>query len=290
MGVFIRHRIAILAAVMCCLTLSSANAQSAAQKTYPGTARGLEQLMKELFELAKRGDLQELELRAGQLVLTDPDAWFETMFGPLSGRDFSLHYSSLRGDLPKRIALSLHDFAQRKLNDIEANRFASGCRPLPTDEQYRLLQFRLTNESLYDVRFLDSSLRGQALWFFAYVDGTFRYIGRPPPAENPLVNVPLKTAQRIRVGGDVQQAQLIRPINPEYPPDARARKLQGTVRLHVLISTEGDIARLVVISGQCYLAEAALRAVRKWRYRPTLLNGQPVEVVTSVEIKFILKK
>jgi TonB family C-terminal domain len=289
MGVLIRHRVAILGVVMCCFTLSSANAQSAAQKTYPGTARGLEQLMKELFELAKRGDLQELESRAGQLMLPDPDAWFETMFGTISGRDFALHYSSLRGDLPKRIALSLHDFAQRKLNDIEANRFESGCRPLPTDEQYRLLQFRLTNEPLYDVRFLDSSLRGQALWFFAYEDGAFRYIGRPPMPEIPPVNVPLKTAQRIRVGGDVQQAQLIRPISPEYPPDARAKKLQGTVRLHALISTEGDMARLVVISGQCYLAEAALRAVRKWRYRPTLLNGQPVEVVTTIDVVFQLR-
>jgi protein TonB len=101
----------------------------------------------------------------------------------------------------------------------------------------------------------------------------------PPPKETP---------KRIRVGGQVQQARLINQPHPVYPPLARQARIQGTVRLQAIIAKDGSIVELQVISGHPLLVQAALDAVRQWRYQPTLLNGEPVEVVTTIDVVFTL--
>ncbi len=101
----------------------------------------------------------------------------------------------------------------------------------------------------------------------------------PPPKETP---------KRIRVGGQVQQARLIRKVTPLFPPLARQARIQGTVRLQAVIAKDGSIQELQVLSGHPLLVQAALDAVRQWRYQPTLLNGEPVEVVTTVDVVFTL--
>lgn len=100
----------------------------------------------------------------------------------------------------------------------------------------------------------------------------------PPPA----------TPQRIRVGGAVQQAKLINDVRPVYPPLARQARVQGTVRLQAIIAKDGTIQQLEVISGHPLLVQAALDAVRQRRYQPTLLNNEPVEVVTTIDVVFTL--
>ena len=81
---------------------------------------------------------------------------------------------------------------------------------------------------------------------------------------------------------------LLKKVNPEYPEEARRGRIQGTVVLHVLISKAGDIARIEVVSGDPLLAPEAIRVVKLWRYRPYLLNGNPVEVDTQILINFTL--
>jgi len=93
---------------------------------------------------------------------------------------------------------------------------------------------------------------------------------------------------RVRVGGAVQSANLISQVAPVYPPLARQARLQGDVVLEAVIGREGDVTNLRVVSGHPLLVEAALTAARQWKYRPTLLNGQPVEVVSQVTVPFRL--
>jgi len=88
----------------------------------------------------------------------------------------------------------------------------------------------------------------------------------------------------------IQQAQLIARIEPEYPRLAVQTKTEGTVRLHAIISMDGRITALEVLSGHPFLVRAALDAVRQWRYRPTMLNGEPVEVETSITVIFRLRE
>lgn len=94
----------------------------------------------------------------------------------------------------------------------------------------------------------------------------------------------------VRVGGDVQLARLIRQVLPAYPQTARQLRISGTVRLLGIIAKDGTIQRLQVLSGHPLLRQAALDAVSQWVYRPTVLNGQPVEVEAPIDVIFTLSR
>ena len=96
--------------------------------------------------------------------------------------------------------------------------------------------------------------------------------------------------KRISVGGAVQQAMLTHRVEPCYPPLARQLRLSGQVRLHAVISTDGTIELLQVMDGHPLLVQCAMDAVRQWRYRPTSLNGVPVEVETVITVIYTLNQ
>ena len=96
------------------------------------------------------------------------------------------------------------------------------------------------------------------------------------------------TPQRVRVSQGVSNGLLIKKVQPTYPPLARQARIQGQVVLHAEISKEGTIQNLQLISGHAMLAPAAIEAVRQWRYKPYLLNGEPVAVETEVIVNFSL--
>ncbi|HEX4543745.1 MAG TPA: energy transducer TonB, partial [Candidatus Acidoferrum sp.] len=95
---------------------------------------------------------------------------------------------------------------------------------------------------------------------------------------------------RIRVGGNVQSARIVNKVQPVYPAAARQARIQGVVRLHVIIAKDGSITQLEVISGHPLLQQAAVDAVRQWVYQPTLLQGRPVEVDTTIDVIFQLNQ
>ncbi|MGH9497107.1 MAG: energy transducer TonB [Candidatus Sulfotelmatobacter sp.] len=104
----------------------------------------------------------------------------------------------------------------------------------------------------------------------------------------PVAVPKIATPQRIRVSAGVTQGLLLRKVPPVYPPLARQARIQGTVLLQAQISKDGNIVNLQLISGHPMLAPAAIEAVKQWRYKPYLLNGEPVEVETQVQVNFTL--
>ena len=97
--------------------------------------------------------------------------------------------------------------------------------------------------------------------------------------------------KRIRVGGQVEATRLIQQPKPDYPESVRQRGIEGLVLLEGVISIEGEPLSLKVLaSPDPDLSQAALDAVKQWRYQPTLLNGQPVEVVTTIAVQFVLER
>jgi len=110
------------------------------------------------------------------------------------------------------------------------------------------------------------------------------------PRSTELARWPKPTAQRIRQGGSVQAALLVNKVQPVYPPLARQTRISGTVRLHALISKSGSVESLEVISGHPLLVRSAMDAVQQWKYKPTLLNGEPVEVDTTIDVIFSLNQ
>jgi periplasmic protein TonB len=110
----------------------------------------------------------------------------------------------------------------------------------------------------------------------------------PTPAPTPTraaeetPKVPIK----LRVTSGVAQGLLVRQVNPVYPREARKEHIQGAVLLQVVIDKQGNVTELRVSKGEPILAEAAVSAVKQWKYRPYLLNGEPVEIATTVLINF----
>ncbi len=111
------------------------------------------------------------------------------------------------------------------------------------------------------------------------------FIAPPVPAQPPA-----EKDKRLIRSSDLQEALLIHRVLPEYPPLARQIRLEGTVRLRAIIGRDGGIDSLELLSGHPILARAALDAVSQWRYRPTLLGGEPVEVETIITMVFRLQR
>jgi TonB family protein len=99
----------------------------------------------------------------------------------------------------------------------------------------------------------------------------------------------LDTATPVRVGGNIREPKKIKHIDPAYPEDARRSTIEGDVIIELVIEKDGTIADAKVLSGQHVFQEAALNAVKQWRYTPTTLDGVPVQVIMNVTVRFRLK-
>ncbi len=104
----------------------------------------------------------------------------------------------------------------------------------------------------------------------------------------PVAAPKMATPTRVRVSQGVVSGLKVRDVKPNYPPLAKAARIQGVVVLQAQISKDGSIENLQLISGHPMLAPAAIEAVKQWKYKPYLLNGEPVEVETTVQVNFTL--
>jgi protein TonB len=102
------------------------------------------------------------------------------------------------------------------------------------------------------------------------------------------VAVPKVAVQRVRVSQGVTQGMVVHRVQPTYPPLARTARVQGAVVLAAIIGKDGTVQNLHVLNGHPLLTQAALDAVKQWRYKPYILNGEPVEVDTQITVNFTL--
>ena len=141
--------------------------------------------------------------------------------------------------------------------------------------------FHLDDVFLSDDKRLDVTMELGA------ISERLQVIGQKPPGQ---IARPAAAPHRIRVGGNVQAARLISKVAPVYPENARLQGIEGTVVLRAVISKEGNVMSLSVLTkADPELAKAAGEAVQQWRYQPTLLNGAPVEVLTTITVDFRLQ-
>jgi TonB family protein len=115
-------------------------------------------------------------------------------------------------------------------------------------------------------------------------------VGSPTPGLVPAAPAPAKTAEptRLRVGGQVRSPMMAFRVPPQYPDAAKAARVSGVVILELVIGTDGSVSETTILRSIPLLDQAALDAVRQWRYEPTLLNGVPVEVIMTVTVNFTL--
>jgi protein TonB len=113
----------------------------------------------------------------------------------------------------------------------------------------------------------------------AAIAGAVGSVAQPSTAGQP---------SRVRVSQGVSQGLLIKKVAPHYPDDARQARIQGTVVLNAVIGKNGDVEELTLVSGHPMLAPAAIAAVKQWKYKPYLLQGEPVKVETQIVVNFSL--
>ena len=278
----------------------STAAPKAASVDYPDSTRGLERLAKDILNALKEGKESQATELAQSMILPDPATWYLQTFGPYIAHDEGAKYAADK-NLPKEILSFFFGAIQNHFTDVIAARFGDSCDDNAGESAFGTLQLRVQPVPLYELRLRngDKFLR---LFTVVYLDGGFRYVlaprvpdhfpfvGRPAPGpKEQIVTAPAdQDAKALRVGGNVQAAKIVRRVQPQYPEVARSERLQGTVRLHAIISKDGSISQLVVLRGYCSLAKASVQAVSQWRYTPTLLLGQPVQVDTTIDVIFAL--
>ncbi len=280
---------------------SPASTAAALRLDLPDTTGGLEHLAKEIIKAEKEGDMARASALAQSMILPDPAAWYLQTFGPDIANDEGVKYAASQKNLSNEIVRFFFDAIQNHFTTVSAARFAESCDDNAGETAFGTLQLRLQPVPLYELRLTNGShfLR---LFSIVYVDGGFRYVLAPrvpdhfPFMPRPPAGPKIETGgagsdqgvKTVRIGGNVQAARILQKVQPVYPEIARRERLQGTVRLHAIIARDGSLSRLVVLRGYCSLAKESVEAVRKWRYSPTLLLGQPVDVDTTIDVIFAL--
>jgi len=269
----------------------------------PDNPGGLEHLAKEIIKAEKDGDMARATALAQSMILPNPAAWYLQTFGPEIANDEGAKYAASQKNLANEIVRFFFGAIQNHFTDVGAARYGESCDDNAGESAFGTLQLRLEPVPLYELR-LKSGNQFLRLFAISYADGGFRYVLAPrvpdhfPFVERKDTNVATEVtsrelpdnAKRLRVGGTVQAARIVRRVQPEYPEVARNERLQGTVRLHAMIGKDGSISQLVVLHGYCSLAKSSIRAVSQWRYTPTLLLGQPVDVDTTIDVIFQLNR
>ncbi len=258
-------------------------------------------LVDDIVQAMNKGDATLVKAYMNSLVLADANSWFPDVFEKDLGQESAAEYAEIAPVLPGVLEAAFRKMAEKDVTDIKCYRFEGVCDVGINGNIIVLLSMRRHSKPLYEIRF-KSGDRSREIWAFAYANGGFRYIGntrigfgkslKDTPAEHSEVAGQAKPgdsgAPRVHVYGLVQQAKMLHQVQPIYPDAARASHVTGTVVLHAVIGKDGTVQELEVSKGPCILDEAAIRAVRKWRYSPTTVNGQPVEVDTTISVTFTL--
>lgn len=256
--------------------------------SYPDTTAGLQRLAKDILKAQKANDTVQTEILLRSLILPHPREWYERVFGPTIANNEGALYEREIASVAPTLARDFLDAESFNAYSIEARRFERSCDDNAGELTFGILHARIEPVPLYELIFLkDKKLKRIAS--FAYVDGGFRYI-ISPKLEGPVFPSRAGGADRVKTEANSQKKRLIKEVVPIYPQAARREHLEGTVKLHVLVGKDGTPAKVYVLRGYCSLAEASLETIRQWRFAPTLVNGNPVEVDTEVEVTFRISK
>jgi protein TonB len=170
------------------------------------------------------------------------------------------------------------------------------ARPAPavTNARVRIIPLSHVTAPTFVPRHVDTEAGGPPVEYVDHEDANpaagnilidlFRASAPPAPSEPRAAKEP----GRVRISDGVQAASLLNRVLPQYPEIARLTHVSGTVKLRAIIARDGTVQELEYVSGPALLIKPAMDAVQQWRYRPTLLNGMPVEVETTIDVVFSL--
>jgi TonB family protein len=270
----------------------SAAATNSVPASAPADLQPLLRALQETVDAAiasKEGKRLATQLEA--MRIPEYQTWFLATFGPDDGAKLASIYLQTSEKTETRLMDYFVLHAARG-GQITASLASGGVEPQKTEflQQFDDAIRRALKQPALFYRVQYASNSGEtasptvySLGYVTVVSGAYRLVGG-----NVLRALPDMPATRLRVGGNVIAARAVNKVQPVYPVEARRQHISGTVRLHAIIAKDGSIENLEVLSGHPALVDAAMDAVRQWRYSPTLLEGMAVEVDTTIDVIFSL--
>jgi hypothetical protein len=249
---------------------------------YPDTEKGLEDLINEMLRLVSNGDKRSLAVYAKSLELSEGETWFSNVFGPSVGYQFDEQTAPVRSNTAYEAIRTIETMRSERLVNLEAKKFTEPCNSDATADEYPILLLRQKLEPLYDIRFRNSSR--QTIWgFFAYSDGGFRYVAMPESRK--LADaLESRASGHVEVSPSVEAGKLIHMVPPDFSKLPSSQTLPGNIVVNAVIRKDGTVGDVSLLEGVCGASEAAIDAVKLWRYSPTVINGEPVEVHTTITV------
>lgn len=253
-------------------TTASSSSQASSTVSYPNSSEGLRQLLNDMLLAAKSDDQSALVSMIRETEIPNYQKWFTSNFGQEKGESWAEPYGRWLAknekefqELLVKLAHMDGEFATEKVDS--AKRYDT--LKVPLDEY--LASWKRPGAA--------KSEQPASIGDFFFVEGKFRWDSTTQyfPFQKP------NTAS-------IVPAKLIKNIQPEYPVEAQEKRIEGTVKLHVVVKKDGSVFVQNVAEGDPVLSPAAIEAVRYWRYEPWQLNGQPIDVETTIDVVFSLTK
>jgi TonB family protein len=256
--------------------------QVPAAATVPQSAAGLQSQLEAILKAATKRDSKRFDDLISDLKVPDNANWFTSVFGDEAGLKLATAYKASWDNYQDGLTNSFRDSRFKKGN-VSVAEFSSSSMPPNVAIIRAVLQSAKSPLVVYTATAKCKGSTCALPGLYVYVEGAFRVVNFAT-----FYGLPNVKPSRMRIAGDVTQAWLIHQVNPIPPAEAFREHPQGTIVLHILIDIDGNVKQVDVVSGAPELAPAAVDAVRQWRYKPTSLNGDPVEVDTTVAVNFAL--
>jgi TonB family protein len=291
------YRMKVLAITCLCAFISILSAP-AQQTPYKDSDSDLKRLILDTLKAGKDKNNAKFNELVSSMRLSNAQAWFATTFGEKFGAYYSRGYSRWEAGAPDDFGALVSRLANLGYSHADVVRLADPCDPIANENEYPLLRSRQSPQPLLSVRLRNGNIV-RTLQYFAYVDGSFRFVGNLDVPENmyPLMADAIdgkdffdSAVSKPNISAELLTPHLLNRVTPIYPPEARARGVTGTVWINAIIGKDGSVKETEVVKGKCILAGAALVAVRQWRFTPPMVNGIPTEVTTVFRVNFMMSE
>jgi len=265
--------LAILACPFICGEL--AHGQNPSQ--YTDSEKSLKQLIEALQDAAAKNDTERFRTLAEPLYFVEHEAWFKEIFGERLGGYASKKYPTQAKEFVDPLLEKLKDLARRGYDEPRVEKLEKPCSRNVLDADLPILFARRKQMPLYRVQFKGGG-KSEGIGFFMFADGRYHHLG---DLELELV-ADMKFPKPATID-TLKPAQLIHRKNPKYPEGVR---IGGVVKLKAVIGRDGTVTDVLLETGPCVLVNAAIEAVRDWRYSPVMIGGAPIEAPTTITVSF----
>ena len=245
--------------------------QASSVESYPNTSDGLRRLLTDLLLSARNDDRTKLWSQIAEIEIPNYEDWFTHTFGQEKGKNLAGKYaSSFKPSKQQFEMLCVELGKQAGEVSVEKVDVAKKYGVLPSSLDEYHANWKKTDDS--------AGPDSQPIGVFYYIDGKFRLDGS-------FREIQVLSANKT---GPITLGKLISRVQPVYPDAARKLRIQGTVAINVIVRKDGTVSVQNVGTGHPLLAPAAVEAVQQWRYEPTTVNGEPVDIQTKVYVVFAL--